>query len=486
MGPTRMRSGPKRALLLLALGVSLASRPAASQIDSALASKLSFNLTNPGGKSLAMGGAFTAIADDSTAALANPAGLGLLSSIEFGVSGKRIDETIGLVTARSTAIGSLTAPWGPITPSDSRISLQSSSLEYAGVVFPISKRLVIALSYAENLRFEGEADAGGYQYIEFRDNRSGGSTRRDILYEFREYGSVSLRNQLGAFSAGYRLSERVRIGAGVTLNRTSFDLEGDPSGPHRIVHRTFTSPVSSVTRTVTMSVEGFGGTKTAFLAGIHADLDAKGTFSVGAAYRSAARTEGTFVIGGDVPASLQGKERRPFAFSVPSDASAGLAVRPIPGLTVALEGQWIDYGGTFDVPLPVASYSGLVGPPPGVFIDGALATVSPARSAWVPRAGVEYVATAGTTRIAFRLGYHREPKRGITEELVVRDGSGTPYPITDPPFSDGVATVFDGGTAADRFSGGLGLTFGRSLSVDAAFDVGRDASRFAASLFWRF
>ena len=56
--------------LLLAALVAPSAR---AQTDSALLSKLSFNLTNPGGKSLAMGGAFTAIADDATAALANPA-----------------------------------------------------------------------------------------------------------------------------------------------------------------------------------------------------------------------------------------------------------------------------------------------------------------------------------------------------------------------------------------------------------------------------
>src|SRR5664280_3508918 len=85
------------------------SAPRRAQTDSALLSKVSFNLTNPGGKSIAMGGAFTAIADDATAALVNPSALGLISSIEFAVSGKRTDETLGLVTARSTATGLLAA-----------------------------------------------------------------------------------------------------------------------------------------------------------------------------------------------------------------------------------------------------------------------------------------------------------------------------------------------------------------------------------------
>jgi len=476
-----------RALALPALLASaLISRPVLAQIDSALLSKLTFNLTNPGGKSLAMGGAFTAIADDATAALANPAGLGQLSSVQIGLSGKRFNETVGLVTARSTALGALTAPYGPMTSSASPISLESTSLDYAGVVVPVSRRLVLALSYAQNLLFEGEAGSDGYQYIEFRDNRSGGVTRRDYLYEYREFGSVSLKNRLVGLSAGFRLTERVRLGAGVTLNQTSFDLEGDGSGPHRIVSTTFLSPVATEVRTVTMAVEDFGATVPAWLVGVHADLDERGSVTVGATYQSAARTSGTFVISGDVPAGLAGRERRSFTFAVPDSATIGVAYRPIAGMTIAAEGQWIDYSDTFDVALPVVSYSGLVGPPPGVFVDGVLPAVRPAPDGWVPRVGLEYVATAGTTRIAFRLGWHLEPKRGITEQLVVTDSSGASYPMNDPPFSGGVATVFDGGTSENRFSGGLGVTFGSALSVDAAFDVGKSAQNFAVSLFWRF
>ncbi|HMM35045.1 MAG TPA: hypothetical protein PKA62_09970, partial [Thermoanaerobaculia bacterium] len=68
----------KRLLPVLAV-VLLARVPAPAQVESALLSKVTFNLTNPGGKSLAMGGAFTAIADAATAGIANPAGLALLS-----------------------------------------------------------------------------------------------------------------------------------------------------------------------------------------------------------------------------------------------------------------------------------------------------------------------------------------------------------------------------------------------------------------------
>ena len=58
--------------------------------------------------------------------------------------------------------------------------------------------------------------------------------------------------------------------------------------------------------------------------------------------------------------------------------------------------------------------------------------------------------------------------------------------MTDPPFSSGVSAIFDGGNADNRFSGGLGVTVARSLSIDLAFDVGKTSQRFAGSLFYRF
>ena len=475
----------RAAAALLALA-ALAAPTASAQLDSALLSKLRFNLTNPGGKSLAMGGAFSAIADDATAALANPAGLGLISSIEVAVSGKRVDETLALPTARSTATGNLLAPYPPVTTSAVGIDTSTSGVEFAGIVVPISRRFVAAFTYAENLRFEGDAGAGGYQYLELRDNRSGGTTRRDYLYEYREFGSASLTNRLIAGSLAFRVTEGFRIGGGVTLNRASFDLDGDAGGPHRIVSTNYLSPTSQETFSTTMAVQGLGGTQVGFVAGVHADLIADGSLTFGADYRWTQAAEGTLVIGGDVPTALASQTSRAFKFRVPSDASVGLAAHPMPGLTIAAEVQWVKYGDIFDRALPVVSYRGLVGPTPGYFVDGVLADLAPAPNVFVPRLGFEYVAGGRDVRVAFRVGYHREPAHGVTAGLAARDGSGTPYPISDPPYSDAVAAVFDGGRADDRFTGGLGLTVARSLSIDLGFDVGRDSRQLGVSFFYRF
>jgi long-subunit fatty acid transport protein len=475
-----------RSLAALLALAALAAPPASAQLDSALLSKLRFNLTNPGGKSLAMGGAFSAIADDATAALANPAGLGLISSIEVAVSGKRVDETLALPTARSTATGNLLAPYPPVTTSAVGIDTSTSGVEFAGVVVPISRRLVAAFTYAENLRFEGDAGPGGYQYLELRDNRSPtGTTRRDYLYEYREFGSAKLSNQLLAASLAFRVTEGFRIGGGVTLNRASFDLDGDAGGPHRIVSQAYLSPTAQQTLTSTMSVLGLGGTQIGFVAGVHADLISGGSLTFGADYRWTQAAEGTLAVGGYVPIALASQASRVFKFRVPSDAAVGLAAHPMPGLTIAAEVQWVKYGDIFDRPLPVVSYAGLLST--GYNVDGVLADLSPAPNVFVPRLGFEYVAGGQDVRLAFRVGYHREPAHGVTASVAAKEPStGQPYPITDPPFSDAVGAVFDGGRADDRFTGGLGLTLARSLSVDFGFDVGRDSRQLAVSVFYRF
>jgi hypothetical protein len=157
------------------------------------------------------------------------------------------------------------------------------------------------------------------------------------------------------------------------------------------------------------------------------------------------------------------------------------------GLTIAAEVQWVKYGDIFDRALPVVSYAGLVGPFPGNPQKDVLADLSPAPNVFVPRLGFEYVAGGHDVRLAFRVGYHREPAHGVTARLAAKEPStGTPYPITDPPYSDAVAAVFGGGRADDRFTGGLGLTVLRNLSVDFGFDVGRESRQLAASLFYRF
>src|SRR5919106_3525316 len=73
-------------ILLVALPLS------AQNVDIEALSGLQFNFGNPGARSLGMGGAFLGLADDASAAEANPAGLTILRKPEVSLELRNYEE----------------------------------------------------------------------------------------------------------------------------------------------------------------------------------------------------------------------------------------------------------------------------------------------------------------------------------------------------------------------------------------------------------
>ncbi|MCK6684178.1 MAG: hypothetical protein L6R30_17390, partial [Thermoanaerobaculia bacterium] len=147
---------PLAVLLLVAL-------PAAAQFESPLLSKVQLNLVNPGGKSLAMGGAFVSLADDSTAAVANPAGLTQLGAWQIGFSGK--------LFVKSPILKSPTYFSGDfrtyeLLDEDERVyepGGQSSSAEFISVVGPVTSNISVAFYRSVNLRYLIDSRRHGFE-----------------------------------------------------------------------------------------------------------------------------------------------------------------------------------------------------------------------------------------------------------------------------------------------------------------------------------
>src|SRR5829696_5902054 len=69
--------------------IAVLTIPAAAQnVDIEALSGLQFNFGNPGARSLGMGGAFLGLADDASAAEANPAGLTILRKAEISLEAR--------------------------------------------------------------------------------------------------------------------------------------------------------------------------------------------------------------------------------------------------------------------------------------------------------------------------------------------------------------------------------------------------------------
>ena len=82
----------RAAALIVTVLVALLHSPAAPAQETVLA--LEFDFSKPGARSLGFGGAFAALADDATAAFANPAGLVQLSRSEVSIEGRNWGSTM--------------------------------------------------------------------------------------------------------------------------------------------------------------------------------------------------------------------------------------------------------------------------------------------------------------------------------------------------------------------------------------------------------
>ena len=88
-----------RRLVIVLVALALALPAAAQNTDIESLSGLQFNFGNPGARSLGMGGAFLGLADDASAAEANPAGLTILRKPEITIEGRNYLEQQVLTTS---------------------------------------------------------------------------------------------------------------------------------------------------------------------------------------------------------------------------------------------------------------------------------------------------------------------------------------------------------------------------------------------------
>ncbi|MEA2325114.1 MAG: long-chain fatty acid transport protein [Thermoanaerobaculia bacterium] len=135
-----------RRFVFAAIVCTLIALPLAAQnTDIESLSGLQFNFGNPGARSLGMGGAFLGLADDASAAEANPAGLTILRKPEITVEGRNYQEQQVFTTSGTF-------------PDLQRTSFshysQRIDATFASVVYP-TKHFTIGAYYHEPLRNEG-------------------------------------------------------------------------------------------------------------------------------------------------------------------------------------------------------------------------------------------------------------------------------------------------------------------------------------------
>jgi len=296
---------------------------------------LQFSFNNPGARSLAMGGAFLALADDATAAYTNPAGLSNLYRPEFSIEYRNTDysslySNIGRLLQEPTGLGIDTIPY--VTREES--SEKVDSLSFLSFVFPMEK-WTLGVYRHQLADFKTSFQSQG-PIIQTRI--LGSSEFPFISRAAPSINDVDLEIVNWGLSASFRISDSLSIGAGFSYYDLNFDtvtqrfkFESGAS-PQRWMLVDFDELEEDALISQTGDDDAFG-----FNVGLLWSVNEK--WSVGLIYRHGVEFdyEHLRVLSSG---SISGGTTD---FNVPSVYGAGVAFRPLDQFTLSLDINRITY-----------------------------------------------------------------------------------------------------------------------------------------------
>jgi long-chain fatty acid transport protein len=229
------------AATVLAFGIGVPGA-AFAQVNVEAMQGVQFDFLAPGARSLAMGGAFVAVADDATAALSNPAGLSSLTRREVSIEGRFRQFKVPFVLAgRLSGTPTGTGIDTVANPTFDEASSDESGLSFLSFVLASPDRPWTLAAYRhETVRYSTAITTQGA----FRRNEEGGTNRffpviGDLGLDIVNYGVAgSWKWQVCNDVSGARVCEdRFAIGGGLSMYQfnaesltTRFDLNDDGVG----------------------------------------------------------------------------------------------------------------------------------------------------------------------------------------------------------------------------------------------------------------
>jgi hypothetical protein len=409
-----------------------------------------FDILPPGARSLGLGGAFVGVADDATAAEANPAGMTILTRPEISLHGRHASYDVEFLD--TGGFDGIAAGADTPNPPIGLFEDDNDSISFASFVYPF-EHFVVAGYYQNSGRIDSSSVITGFEPF-FIDTYIAESF---IDAEVESYG----------LSGAFRVSDMLSIG--MSLKSTSTNVSyiqvstlsdfrdqelGQPD--EEAAAAIIDDELSLVSRTLIDD--------DAFTWNLGLLVNPNGKVSVGAVWRSngsynadqAAIFTGTSNCNGVPNCFLEPVETTLLdsdsaGYNLPDIFSLGLAWRPGDTWLVALQADRIAYD---ELPTP-ANTSPIFGEP----ID-----TEPAEAEWVAHAGVEKTFIfdkpfLGMSLVLLRGGVFTNPDHDGYDQL---DTDDTSYTV-------GFGTVF-----AERFQ------------VDAAWQFADQIDTFVMSGVYRF
>lgn len=434
------------ACALTASALLLPSAPVFAITDLETNSAIPFSFSNPGARSLGMGGAFVGLADDATAAYTNPAGLTQLVQTEVSAEGRRVQ-----TNSPFTADGHATV----------------SPYALSGVTFGNAKNNNSSPSFLSFVLPRGDWSFAFYRHelSKFNTNFGAGGT---ILDDVKVNGVTQQVTPFGAatnlhivdYGLAVALKANDRLSVGVDFSYYDFSL--------------VSARDQFFNNRLRQSVVDFGSDH-ALAATLGLRLRFNDQWSAGLAYRSAPKfgyREGGFVADSSGNLITTPVKVIDAQFRVPDVLSAGLSYHPSDQLVL-----------NFDV--DQVYYSKLTNRLNSIFDDGSASYANTLRHLTIPNGtevhlGAEYTFSSMTNPMFVRAGVWRDPRHTIQYDTAPVDGNS----LTE-------AVVFGGGYGAKtHFALGGGVVFTTSflkgLQLDAAYDNSAKIKTASVSAVYRF
>jgi len=177
---------------------------------------LQFSFSDPGARSMGFGGAFVALADDATAAFANPAGLVQLVKPEVSIEARSWSySTVYTVSGRVEGLPSGTGIDTMVGVTTATSEYDASGLSFLSFTYPKGNwSLALFLHEYADLEFSGETQGlfgGGTDCCQIRLHDQRWATDMDIV----SYG----------LSAAYRISDKFYVGLGAIYYDASLEAK---------------------------------------------------------------------------------------------------------------------------------------------------------------------------------------------------------------------------------------------------------------------
>jgi long-chain fatty acid transport protein len=479
-----------RAVALALLGLSGAASAITTVEQN---SSIPFSFSNPGARSLGMGGAFLALADDATAAYTNPAGLtGLGLEQQVSIELRRTE-----TSAEYASGGSATQnPFSTDGVQYGDASDATDNISFLSWVLP-RERWAIALYRHEMLNYENS-------YATTPVGVGGGLAINPYIANT----DLSIITYGGSFA--YNLTDSLALGAGLSWN----DFEIDTSAAR---YGAFSGAVGEASNLVSTQRQNGDDDDIAYNVGLI--FRGSDNFNIGVSYRSAPKFEylATNVAGPAFLASVfaQGVftgevlADQTVDFEAPDMLGIGFSWRPTENLTISADINKINYSNLSDGiispflnspenPLTIVTQVPFVfngqNVPVGTPIEGLVtspeeqltASLVKVDDVFEPRLGMEYAMTDFTHPVFLRFGIWREPRHtlrfSVSPDTIQDQPTNPNNPRTNAVLN---GTVFSTGDDELHFAGGIGWAF-ETFQIDFALDNSDRQTVFSASGVWRF